>query len=110
MKMGDACGGKLRSGYMIYSGYGSKVHSFDELPELLQDQLNNNVPLYKEAPKAFLDVEDMTSWLSFKLHFDDYLAGKIFPLPAKSENENTMLSQDINHAQNTEQITVGISA
>ena len=103
MKMGD------RSGYMIYSGYGSKVNSFEELPELLQEQLNNNVPLYKEAPKAFLDVEDMTSWLSFQIHFEDYLAGKTFPLPAKSEDEETTTTQDDHSTQDAETVTVGIA-
>ena len=102
MKMGD------RPGYMIYSGYGSKVNGFSELPELLQEQLNNRVPLYKDAPNAALDVEDMTSWLSFKYHFDDYLAGKTFPLPAQSENEEE-LNQQVNDGQDAEQITVGIS-
>ncbi len=102
MKMGD------RPGYMIYSGYGSKVKGFSELPELLQEQLNNRVPLYKDAPHAALDVEDMTSWLSFKHNFDDYLAGKTFPLPAKSEDEDA-LSQQVNDGQDAEQITVGIS-
>ncbi|WP_082127272.1 DUF1838 domain-containing protein [Calothrix sp. 336/3] len=103
MKMGD------RPGYMIYSGYGSKVNSFEELPQLLQEQLNHNVPLYKDAPETFLDVEDMTSWLYFQRHFDDYLAGKIFPLPVQSENVTTKSSQHRNHLQNTEQVVIGIS-
>ncbi|RDH51883.1 hypothetical protein CBF18_04100, partial [Mastigocladus laminosus WC112] len=80
MKMGD------RSGYLIYSAYGSKVKGFDELPQLLKDEINTRVPLYKKAPKSFLDVEDMTSWLYFQQNLDAYLAGERFPLPAAEEN------------------------
>ena len=98
-----------RPGYMIYSGYGGKVHSFDKLPELLQYQLNNNVPLYKEAPKGVLDVENMTSWLAFKLHFEDYLTGKTFPLPAKSEDEESTPTQDKHPTQDAEKFTIGIA-
>jgi Protein of unknown function (DUF1838) len=74
MKMGD------RPGQLIYSAYGGKVSGFNELPQLLQDEINTRVPLYKNAPKAFLDGEDITSWLYFQKHFDDYLAGETFPL------------------------------
>ncbi|WP_414544391.1 DUF1838 domain-containing protein [Nostoc sp. CCY0012] len=79
MKMGD------RLGYLIYSASGSKVNGFTELPQLLQDEINTRVPLYKQAPTAFLDGEDMTSWLYFQKHFPAYLAGDIFPLPEKQE-------------------------
>ncbi|MBE9006255.1 DUF1838 domain-containing protein [Fortiea sp. LEGE XX443] len=79
MKMGD------RSGSLIYSAFGSKVAGLVELPQLLQDEINHRVPLYKQAPKAFFDGEDMTSWLYFQKHFDAYLAGEIFPLPEAEE-------------------------
>jgi hypothetical protein len=75
MKMGD------RPGQLIYSAYGSKVSGLHELPPLLQDEINTRVPLYKNAPKSFLDGEDVTSWLYFQQHFDAYLAGETFPLP-----------------------------
>ncbi|MDH6058409.1 DUF1838 domain-containing protein [Umezakia ovalisporum] len=79
MKMGN------RSGYLIYSASGSKVSGLTELPQLLQDEINNRVPLYKQAPKVFLDGEDMTSWLYFQKHFQAYLAGEVFPLPEVEE-------------------------
>jgi hypothetical protein len=79
MKMGD------RQGQLIYSAYGGKVGGFAELPQLLQDEINTRVPLYKDAPKSFLDVEDITSWLYFKKHFDAYIEGKTFPLPQLEE-------------------------
>lgn len=75
MKMSD------RPGNLIYSAVGSKVNGLTQLPQLLQDEINHRVPLYKQAPKAFIEGEDMTSWLYFQKHFDAYLAGEIFPLP-----------------------------
>ncbi|MEA5620988.1 DUF1838 domain-containing protein [Cronbergia sp. UHCC 0137] len=74
MKMGQ------QPGYLIYSATGSKVPSFKELPPLLQTEINNRVPLYKQAPTAFIEGEDMTSWLYFQKHFPAYLAGETFPL------------------------------
>lgn len=79
MKMGD------RPGQLIYSAYGTKVNGFTELPQLLRDEIDTRVPLYKNAPQSCLDVEDVTSWLYFKKHFDDYLAGENFPLPQPEE-------------------------
>jgi len=74
MKMGAS------PGHLIYSAYGSKVNGFAELPQLFQDEINSRIPSYRNAPKSLLDVEDMTSWLYFKQHFDAYLSGKTFPL------------------------------
>ncbi|AFY46517.1 Protein of unknown function (DUF1838) [Nostoc sp. PCC 7524] len=79
MKMSD------RPGHLIYSASGSKVNGLTELPQLLQDEINTRVPLYKQAPKAFIDGEDMTSWLYFQKHFQAYLDGATFPLPAAEE-------------------------
>jgi hypothetical protein len=76
MKMGD------RAGHLIYSGSGRKVADFYQLPQLLQDEINTRMPLYRQAPEAPLDDEDMTSWLYFEKHFDAYLAGDTFPIPA----------------------------
>lgn len=75
MKMGD------RAGQLIYSASGTKVDDFDQLPQLLQDEINTRMPLYRHAPEAPLDDEDMTSWLYFQKHFDAYLAGESFPIP-----------------------------
>ena len=80
MKMGD------RPGQLIYSAYGSKVSGLTELPSILQDEINTRVPLYKNAPKSFLDGEDTTSWVYFQKNFDAYLAGATFPLPQAEES------------------------
>jgi len=79
MKMGN------NPGQLIYSAYGSKIKGLSELPKLLQDEINNRVPLYKNAPKSFQEGEDMTSWLYFEKNFDAYLAGERFPLSVAEE-------------------------
>ncbi|HEY9826260.1 MAG TPA: DUF1838 domain-containing protein [Stenomitos sp.] len=79
MKMGD------RPGHLVYSAYGHKVEGFDELPPLLQDEMNGRMSLYKTAPQSLLDDADMTSWLYFQKHFDTYLRGERFPLPEAGE-------------------------
>lgn len=78
MKMGN------RAGHLIYSASGLKVNSFTDLPQLLQDEINTRIPLFKNAPKAPLD-EDMTSWTYFQNQFEAYLAGERFPIPEPEE-------------------------
>lgn len=80
MKMGK------QPGQMIYSATGSKVGGFTELPQLLQTEINHRVPLYKQAPKTFVEGKDMTSWLYFKQNFSAYLARETFPLPVAEED------------------------
>ena len=75
MKMGN------RPGQLIYSAQGLKIHSFSDLPEWLQAEINNRVPLYKHAPTEIIEGGNITSWKYFKQHFEDYLAGARFPLP-----------------------------
>ncbi len=77
MKMGD------RSGNLIYSAWGGKVASVAELPQLIQDEMNTRVPLFKNAAKSILDKDDVTSWIYFKQHFDAYLKGEKFPIPVE---------------------------
>ncbi|MEM9214203.1 MAG: DUF1838 domain-containing protein [Cyanobacteria bacterium P01_F01_bin.150] len=75
MKMGD------RVGQLIYSASGRKLMGFEELPDLLQQQINTRIPAYRYAPQARIDCKNITSWQYFKRHFDAYLAGEQFPLP-----------------------------
>ena len=75
MKMGN------KPGQLIYSAHGLKVNSFSELPEWLQTEINDRIPIYQDAPEHKLDQENITSWKYFKQHFQDYLAGARFPLP-----------------------------
>ncbi len=78
MKMGN------KAGHLIYSATSLKVNGFTDLPQLLQDEINTRIPLYKNAPKAPLD-SDMTSWTYFQKHFEAYLAGERFPIPEPEE-------------------------
>lgn len=76
MKMGD------RPGQLIYSGRGVKVNDFTDLPQLLQDEINSRIPVYRNAPKPPLNEDDdVTSWTYFQRHFDAYIAGERFPIP-----------------------------
>lgn len=75
MKMGD------HAGHLIYSTIGRKINGFEELPPLLQKQIQTRVPAYRHAPEAVMDSENITSWRYFKKHFDAYLAKETFPLP-----------------------------
>ncbi len=73
MKMGD------RPGYLIYSATGCKAITVEELPSLLQEQLER-LPQYREAPTEYREGADMTSWLYFQEHFQAYLQGALFPV------------------------------
>jgi hypothetical protein len=74
MKMGD------RAGQLIYSGMGHKLAGFEDLPQLLQDEINTHLPIYRDAPLTKGDGGSITSWRYFKQHFDAYLAGERFPI------------------------------
>ncbi|NEZ61131.1 DUF1838 domain-containing protein [Adonisia turfae] len=74
MKMGG------RAGQLIYSASGRKLTGFEELPELLQEQIKTRIPAYRHAPEARIEGDNVTSWRYFKRHFEEYLAGKEFPL------------------------------
>ena len=75
MKMAD------RPGQLIYSAIGQKIPDFQHLPQLVQDEINSRVPLYKNAPESKLDRDEVTSWKYFEKHFDAYLRGETFPIP-----------------------------
>lgn len=81
MNMGE------QPGQMIYSATGQKVKGFTDLPKLLQEQIEQRVPIYRNAPATRLQQADMTSWAYFKQHFQQYLAGDTFPIQQVSEGE-----------------------
>ena len=60
MKMGD------RSGQMVYNGAGKRLASWDELPELLKDELLRTKPEYREPPPLDDARPNETSWTYFK--------------------------------------------
>jgi hypothetical protein len=75
-------------GQMIYSATGQKVYGFTDLPQLLQEQIDQRVPIYRNAPTSRQPQTDMTSWSYFKQHFSDYLSGEIFPIKQIDEGES----------------------
>lgn len=68
------------AGYLLYSAYGYKLSNFTELPSLLQNEINDRVPLYKTAPEHYIDRKDVTSWTYFQQHFEAYLRSETFPI------------------------------
>ena len=78
--------GKL-PGYLLYSADGSKLASFDNLPAWLREELSEQLPLYRHAPRCFLEGRNTSSWTYFARHKEAYEAGKRFPLPAPVKDE-----------------------
>ena len=60
LDMGD------KAGQMIFTGIGKKVKTFDDLPQILKDQINTNYPDYKVAPPTDDARPNETSWTYYK--------------------------------------------
>jgi hypothetical protein len=60
MKMGD------RAGQMMYNGSGKRVASWDELPDVLKDELRRVKPEYQTPPPVDDTRPNETSWTYFK--------------------------------------------
>ena len=80
MKMGN------RPGMLFFSAQGAKVKDFNELPAVLKNEINNRVPVYKNAPPCILNSSSESSWTYFAKYFDQYLAGAEFPIPQASDS------------------------
>lgn len=78
---------KGKPGFIVLNYTGSKTDIFEELPLALQEQIQQRMPLYYEAPKCRLKRSIATSWSRFEEEFDAYLAGEQFPLPAPVQDE-----------------------
>ena len=74
-------------GYLVYSADGSKLDSFDELPEWLRKEINELIPLYKHAPTCLLKARNTSSWSYFARHKSEYDKGARFPIPAPLKDE-----------------------
>lgn len=64
MEMGD------RHGYMLYSGAGRRIASYDQLPEVLKKEIEANYPIYKTPPPLDDNRPNETSWTYFKKWID----------------------------------------
>ena len=61
-----------RPGYLLYSGQGKKLKSFDELDPVVRETARKEHPVYLAAPKAF-STPNETSWTYYR---------KLMPKPA----------------------------
>ncbi len=70
MKMGD------RTGQMIYNGSGKRVATWEELPEILKNELKAAKPEYQEPPPLDDARPNETSWTYFKKVIDSERAAE----------------------------------
>ncbi len=64
MKMGD------RPGVAVFHTAGMRLSSYDELPDVVMDEINLNHPEYVEPPPIRTENPRETSWTVFKDHID----------------------------------------
>lgn len=88
MAMGD------RPGYLVFSADGAKVEGFEQLPELLQQEIETQLPRYARAPTCWIDARNETSWSYFARHLQAYLDGERFPRPAPETPDRCAGSSD----------------
>ncbi len=66
MKMGG------RPGEMVFNAMGRKLPGgFEELPQVLKDEIRENYPIYESAPPADDSRPNETTWTKFKLLTDE---------------------------------------
>ena len=69
-------------GQMVFSIASHRVAHFQDLSPLFQKEINERLPLYKEAPVCKTTLAGGSTFLDFAQSFDAYLRGEKFPLPA----------------------------
>lgn len=72
-------------GELIFSAVGSKLLSFDDLPELIRNEIREKVPHYAHPPQYDPGAANVTSWSYFKRNFAAYQQGSDFPLSQEGE-------------------------
>lgn len=72
---------KGKPGQLVYTTTVRKFQNFNELFPSLQQVILSKVPVYREAPKCILAVENETSWTYFSKNFNSYLKSARFPVP-----------------------------
>ena len=78
-------------GRIIFTAAGSKAGGFEHLPEWLQKDITERLPLYRHAPNCFLNETSGTSWTYFADHFDAYQKGEQFPIAAPAQPKEPCL-------------------
>jgi len=59
-----------RTGAMYFNAVGRKLKKWDDLPNILKDEINKNYPIYKNAPPADDARDNETSWTYMKKIID----------------------------------------
>jgi len=65
-----------RVGTLYFHTAGRKLESFEDLPDIMKDFIDNEYPKYREAPPVDDDRPNETSWTYFKKVFDARDEGK----------------------------------
>lgn len=60
-----------RVGQMMFHGAGRRVSTFEEMPDVLTDEIQKNYPLYQQPPALDDDRPNETSWTYFKKKLDE---------------------------------------
>jgi hypothetical protein len=81
---------KGKPGFIVLNYTGTKTDDFEELHPALKAQIEQRMPLFREAPTSRLKRSIAMSWSRFDEEFDAYLRGDEFPLPAPLKNEPTL--------------------
>jgi len=59
-----------RQGQMVFNAVGNKLKSYDELPQIIKDEIDLNYPEYKSAPPGDDPRKNETTWTVFKKRID----------------------------------------
>ncbi|HEY9750504.1 MAG TPA: DUF1838 family protein [Allocoleopsis sp.] len=78
---------KGKPGFLVLNYTGTKTDVFEELHPALKAQIEQRLPLFREAPACRLQRSIATSWSRFEEEFDAYLRGEEFPLLAPLKEE-----------------------
>jgi len=71
-----------RDGQMVFNAMGAKLKSYDELPDVLKDEIKMNYPEYTVAPPVDDTRPNETTWTVFKKQIDAERAKSAEPKPA----------------------------
>jgi len=78
---------KGKPGFLVLNYTATKTDIFEQLHTDIKTQIEQRLPLFREAPTCRLKRSIATSWSRFEEEFDAYLRGEEFPLPAPIKDE-----------------------
>lgn len=72
-----------REGQMVFNAVGTKLKSFDQLPQVMKDEIAANYPAYVAPPPVDDARPNETTWTVFKKQVDAKRAGEAAPAKGK---------------------------